>query len=129
MLRTALFIAALAAATGNASAHGGGYIRSEVIRSEPSVSVTVGSVRHDGFRVEYESGGRIYNTIRERYPDRYIPAPVVVVPVAVPRPYYRDDDWRDDRRHWRGEHRDWRDDRRHWRGKHHRHGGGHRYDD
>jgi hypothetical protein len=120
MLRTALFTAALVAATSNASAHGGDYTRTEVIRSGPSVSVSVGSVRRDGYRFDYDSGGT-YSTIRER--GRYVaPAPVVVVPVAVPRSYGRDDYWRDDRRHWR-------DDHRHWRGNHHRHGWGHRYDD
>jgi hypothetical protein len=122
MLRTVIIAAALVAVSSNASAHGG-YIR-EVIRTEPSISVAIGSVRHDGFRVEFESGGHVYNTIRERHPSRYIvvPQPVAVVPVVVPRPYARDDYWRDDRRHWRDEHR-------HWRGKHHRHGRGHQHDD
>ena len=119
MLRTALFVAALAMATSNASAHGDDFIRGNGISVVPQISLSFGSQRHDGFR----------GTIM-------VPPHFAVVPV-LPRPYFRGDrHWRgDDRGHWRGDNRrGWRehdrwDDRRHWRGDNHRHGRGHRHDD
>ena len=120
MLRTLLFAAALAVASSQASAHGDDYFRGDVIGVVPQVSLSFGSLRHDGFR----------GTIT-------LPPPFAVVPV-LPRPYiggahWRDDDrgsWRDhDRRHWRHrDHERW-DDRRHWKGDKHRHGRRHGHDD
>lgn len=116
MLRTALLTAALIVAAGNANAHGDDFIRANVISVVPQLSLSFGSLRQDGFRVEYESGGYRYSTFSDRYPGRVILVPQPLVVPVVPRVYWRDDDRRDWHKH------DHWDERRHWRGDEHRHG-------
>lgn len=128
MLRHALFAAALFAATLSPSAHSGDYVEGRVVGVVPHLSLSFGSLLHDGFRVEYEFGGDRYYTHSHHHPGPVIlvPPPIRVIP-AGPRfghrhAYWRDDHRRgwddhdrwDDRRHWK-EHDRW-DNRRHWRG-------------
>jgi hypothetical protein len=113
MLRQALLAAALLAAT--LSAHAGSYVEGRVISVEPRLSVSFGSLLHDGFRVEYEFGGERYNTHSHRHP-----GPVILVPPPVRvihsghRFGHRHDHWRDDHRRGWKDHDRW-DHRRHWR--------------
>lgn len=126
MLRTALFAATLFAATLGSTAHAGGdgYYRGPVIDLAPQVSLSIGSLRHDGFRLDVNSGGPRYLPHVLPRPVVYLPPPVQVIEV-VPHRHYRGGHWRShDRRHWR-DHDRW-DDRGHWddrgrgrgRGKH-----------
>lgn len=122
MLRKALFAAALFAATLSSSAHSGDYVEGRVISVVPHLSLQFGSLRHDGFRVEYELGGQRYNTHSHHRPERVILVPPpfragFLPPHFPPRVGHWRDDHRDDRRGWRGHDR-W-DDHRHG----HRHDG------
>lgn len=128
MLRKILLSAALIAASTGAFARGGDHWG-----IEPQVSVSVGSLWHDGFNINFATGGGHYYS-----PRHYSPAPVIVVPppqriVHVHRHEYRNKHWDDrGRRAWK-EHDRWdhrRDDRRGWddhRGRNDDRGrGGHR---
>jgi hypothetical protein len=116
LMRTALLTAALLAASQSAIAHGGGGHRGRVIDFEPSLSIAVGSLYRDGFRIVYDLGGR-----RHYAPVEYAPAPYVVVPPVRQVVHVIHDDRRHARRHWRDE---WREESRHhghrgkWRSEH-----------
>lgn len=125
MLRQALFAAALLAATLSPSAHSGDYIEGRVVGVVPHISLSFGSLRHDGFRVEYVFGGQRYFTHSHRHPGRVIlvPQPLRVIP-AGPRFGHRHSQWGDDhRRGWNNQGR-W-DDHRRWRGDDRGRGRGH----
>lgn len=114
MLRQALFAAALVAATLSPSAHSGDFVEGRVVAAVPHLSLSFGSLHHDGFRVEYEFAGDRYFTHSHRHPGPVIlvPPPIRVIP-AGPRFGHRHNHWRDHRRGW-DDHDRW-DDRRHWR--------------
>lgn len=128
MLRRILFATALLAATLSSGAHSSDYIKGRVVSVAPHLSLAFGSLRHDGFRVEYEFGGHHYSTVSPRHPGRVI---------LVPPPHrvrHAPPHWQNGARHWRHDHRRWNDhddwdDRRHWRdnddrgrGRGHHHG-------
>ncbi len=122
MLRTLLLTGALLTASGTALAHGGAPVYGRVIQVQPSVSVSFGTGRYDGFRVLYERGGNRYWTHA-----MYRPGPTILVPQYVPvtyAPRYAPDHGRGWNDH-RGRHDDRRDhpsrghpsrDRHHGRG-------------
>lgn len=107
MLRKLILAAGMLAASGTAFAYDGhGRHHGRVISVEPSVSISFGNPYHDGFRVQYESGGRHYWTHSHSRP-----GPVIVVPPHQVRHVYHHRGWHKDR--WdRHDRRDWRDDRR-----------------
>lgn len=109
MFRTLLIATALLTASGSALAHDD-RVYGRVVHVEPSISVSFGSGRHDGFRVLYESGGTRYWTYSPYYPGH-----TIVVPHhhTVQHVYH----YRDHRRDW-DDRRDWHDGRR---GHHHKH--------
>lgn len=107
MLRKILLSAALIAASTGAFARGGDYWG-----VDPQISVSVGSLWHDGFNINFATGGHYYAP--RPY---YRSAPVIVVPppriVHVHRHEYRNKHWDDrGRRGWKDHDR--RDDRRGW---------------
>lgn len=119
LMKTALLTAALLAASQSAIAHGGGH-RGRVIDFEPSLSIAVGSLYRDGFRIVYDLGGR-----QHLAPVEYAPAPYVVVPPVRQVVHVIHDDRRHgghrQGRHWRDEWRNDSRDRGHrgqWRSKH-----------
>jgi len=119
MLRTALISAALIAATLSPAARGSDYVEAHVVSVVPHLALSFGSLRHDGFRVDYEIGGHRYATHSHRHPGRVIlvPPPFRVVP--VPPSFRRGHDHDDHRHDWKDRGR-W-DDRRHWRNDDHGH--------
>lgn len=113
MLRKLILAAGMLAASGAAFAYDGhGRHHGRVISVEPSVSISFGNPYHDGFRVQYESGGRHYWTHSP-----YHPGPVIVVPSHQVRHVYHHRGWDKHHRGWdkdrwdRHDRRDWRDDR------------------
>lgn len=107
MLRTLLIATALLTTSGAALARDS-HDYGRVISVEPSFSVSFGTRHHDGYRVQYESGGQDYWAHSSRPPGQYF--------VLPPQHYvqsnygYRDYGYRD---HGRKVHReDRRDNRR-----------------
>ncbi|MBT9590934.1 MAG: hypothetical protein IV089_08510 [Thiobacillus sp.] len=107
MLRTLLIATALLTTSGAALARDGDEY-GRVISVEPSFSISFGTRHHDGYRVQYESGGHHYWTHSPHHPGHYF--------VLPPQHYvqsnygYRDHGWRGhERHHWKGH----REDRRH----------------
>lgn len=107
MLRTLLIATALLTTSGAALARDGQEY-GRVISVEPSFSISFGTRHHDGYRVQYESGGQHYWTHSSHHPGHYF--------VLPPQHYvqsnygYRDHGWSGrDRHHWKGH----REDRRH----------------
>jgi len=121
MLRTALFSAALIAATLSPGAHASDYVEARVVTVVPHLALSFGSLRHDGFRVEYDYGGHRYFTHSHRHPGRVIMVPPPFRFEPAP-PIYRPRGWygHEDHRHGWKDHRRW-DDRRHWRNDDHDH--------
>jgi hypothetical protein len=138
MNRKALLAAALLTASFGAHAYHDLRVEARVVSVVPYLSLSFGSLYHDGFRVEFESGGQRYYTHSP-----YRPGPVIIVPpphrvVHVHRfdhrhgfrDHHRHGGWDDrGRRAWK-EHDRW-DDRRDRRGddRRGRDDGRHRHDD
>lgn len=113
MLRTLLIATALLTTSGAALARDGQEY-GRVISVEPSFSISFGTRHHDGYRVQYESGGHHYWTHSPHHPGhRFVLPPHHFVQSGYfvqPGYGYRDQGWdRHDRHHWRGH----REDRRH----------------
>ncbi len=103
MLRTLLIATALLTTSGAALARDG-----RVISVEPSFSVSFGTRHHDGFRVQYESGGQRYWGHSDHHPGHYF---VLPPQHHVQSNYgYRDHGWSGRDRHYGKGHRE---DRRH----------------
>lgn len=70
-----------------------------------------------GYLVNYEYNGRVYSTVTDNHPGRFIEVNVAVSQASRPvtQISYNDSGWDDDRRHDNGKHRGWkkhdRDDR------------------
>lgn len=118
MLRKLILATGMLAVSSAAFAYDG-YARhhGRVITVEPSFSISFGNRYHDGFRVQYESGGTRYWTH-----SHYHPGPVIIVPQHQVRHVYHHRGWHNDRGWDRHDRRDWRDDRRHDRRDDRRHG-------
>ena len=112
MLRTLLIATALLTTSGAALARDGQEY-GRVISVEPSFSISFGTRHHDGYRVQYESGGHHYWTHSSHHPGHYF--------VLPPQHYvqsnygYRDHGWSGRDRHHGKDHRE---DRRHDRDDH-----------
>lgn len=108
MLRTALLAAALIATSQSALAHRGGHYEGRVVSVEPGLTMTFGSLLHDGFQVVYDLGGR------RQVSTTYYAPPVREVVYVVDSDRRHGHRHRHDRVRWRDE---WRDE-----GHGHRHG-------
>ena len=103
MIRQALFAAALLTASTATLATGFGHVERHVLRPVEHLSLSIGSLLHDGFNVTYGIGGHhLSRSHRER---------VIVVPPTRVTHIHRHENRH---RHWdRGNHRGWRNDDRH----------------
>ncbi len=111
MLRTLLIATALLVASGTALARDGRHDYGRVISVEPSFNISFGTRHYDGFRVQYESGGRHYWTHTPYHPGHRV--------VLPSRHYthsaygYQDRDGYEQNRHYAKGYREDRHDNRH----------------
>lgn len=119
MIRKTLAAAALLLASTGAFATGFGHVEARVLDVAPRLSLSFGSLIHDGFNVTYELGGSRYVTHRYDRPGRviYVPQPVRVTHVHRyenrHRHWNRWDDHDRGRRAWQEHNRF--DDRKSWK--------------
>lgn len=117
MFRTLLIATALLTTSGVALARDG---HGRVVSVEPHFSISVGTRHHDGFRVQYESGGHHYWTHTPYRPTQYI---VLPPPQYVYYGHPGGHGYGHNKHHWKGHrgdrddgyrgHRDHRESRRH----------------
>lgn len=109
MIRQSLFAVALLAASAGASATGFGHVETHILRPVEHLSLSIGSVLHDGFNITYGIGGDRHVTRRHDYTNRVIVVPQPLRVIERHRHESRHSHWN---RHDNGR-RAWRDHDRH----------------